>query len=90
MKCPNCAVDLIISERKNIEIDFCPKCRGVWLDRGELDKMIGLANTSETDASHRESQELSQRDYRNDDDFDKRQPNQSRRKESFLGDLFDF
>lgn len=41
MKCPVCAgTDLVISERQGIEIDYCPKCRGVWLDRGELDKII--------------------------------------------------
>ena len=41
MKCPTCAdVDLVMTERQNVEIDYCPKCRGVWLDRGELDKII--------------------------------------------------
>ena len=41
MKCPTCATtDLLMTERLNIEIDYCPQCRGVWLDRGELDKII--------------------------------------------------
>ena len=41
MKCPVCtATDLVMSERSGIEIDYCPQCRGVWLDRGELDKII--------------------------------------------------
>ena len=40
MKCPNCNVPLIMSERQGIEIDYCPQCRGIWLDRGELDKII--------------------------------------------------
>lgn len=41
MKCPTCAtVDLVMSERQGIEIDYCPTCRGVWLDRGELDKVV--------------------------------------------------
>lgn len=40
MLCPTCQVDLIVAERQNVEIDYCPKCRGVWLDRGELDKII--------------------------------------------------
>jgi Zn-finger nucleic acid-binding protein len=35
-----CSLDLVMSERQGIEIDYCPKCRGVWLDRGELDKII--------------------------------------------------
>lgn len=38
--CPACRVDLVMSDRQGIEIDYCPKCRGVWLDRGELDKII--------------------------------------------------
>ncbi len=40
MQCPKCDVELVMSERQNIEIDYCPRCRGVWLDRGELDKII--------------------------------------------------
>ena len=41
MLCPHCpASTLVISERSGIEIDYCPQCRGVWLDRGELDKLI--------------------------------------------------
>jgi uncharacterized protein len=41
MKCPNCPdVTLVMSERDSVEIDYCPSCRGVWLDRGELDKII--------------------------------------------------
>ena len=41
MKCPACTtVALVMSERQGIEIDYCPDCRGIWLDRGELDKII--------------------------------------------------
>lgn len=40
LPCPVCKVDLLMSDRQGIEIDYCPKCRGVWLDRGELDKII--------------------------------------------------
>jgi Zn-finger nucleic acid-binding protein len=43
MTCPHCAVPLVMSERQGIEIDYCPQCRGVWLDRGELDKIIERA-----------------------------------------------
>ena len=46
MKCPHCEVVLVISERQGIEIDYCPQCRGVWLDRGELDKIIERAELS--------------------------------------------
>lgn len=40
LPCPVCRVDLVMSERQGVEIDHCPRCRGVWLDRGELDKII--------------------------------------------------
>ena len=46
MKCPVCDVTLSISSREGVEIDFCPQCRGVWLDRGELDKVIERAAAS--------------------------------------------
>ena len=40
MKCPHCDVSLLMTERQGVEIDYCPECRGVWLDRGELDKIL--------------------------------------------------
>jgi uncharacterized protein len=41
MKCPICnSIDLVIAERQGVEIDYCPQCRGIWLDRGEIDKII--------------------------------------------------
>jgi len=43
MRCPNDETTLVMSERNGIEIDYCPDCRGVWLDRGELDKIIERA-----------------------------------------------
>jgi len=43
MQCPNCEVPLMMTERKGIEIDFCTQCRGIWLDRGELDKIIEIS-----------------------------------------------
>ncbi|OMH31661.1 zf-TFIIB domain-containing protein [Motiliproteus sp. MSK22-1] len=47
MKCPHCDVLLQMADRQGIEIDYCPQCRGVWLDRGELDKIIDRV-TAET------------------------------------------
>ena len=43
MKCPTDSATLVMSERSGIEIDYCPECRGVWLDRGELDKILDRA-----------------------------------------------
>ncbi|MDQ3276922.1 MAG: zf-TFIIB domain-containing protein, partial [Bacteroidota bacterium] len=44
MNCPNCNETLVMADRQGVEIDYCPKCRGVWLDRGELDKIIERSN----------------------------------------------
>jgi Zn-finger nucleic acid-binding protein len=43
MLCPTCKIALVMAERQGIEIDYCPTCRGIWLDRGELDKIIERA-----------------------------------------------
>ncbi|HRL13884.1 MAG TPA: zf-TFIIB domain-containing protein [Aggregatilineales bacterium] len=52
MKCPVCeTIDLVISDRQGVEIDYCPRCRGVWLDRGELDKIIERAAGLEAQAA---------------------------------------
>jgi len=51
MKCPTDNATLIMSERHGIEIDYCPECRGVWLDRGELDKIIDRANSTSSVAA---------------------------------------
>ena len=48
MKCPNCTdTTLVMADRQGVEIDYCPKCRGVWLDRGELDKIIERSAAAE-------------------------------------------
>ena len=44
MQCPIDQTELVMSDRQGVEIDYCPKCRGVWLDRGELDKIIDRAS----------------------------------------------
>lgn len=52
MKCPACPdTTLLMSERQGVEIDYCPNCRGVWLDRGELDKLIQLGSSQQTQSA---------------------------------------
>lgn len=46
MKCPVCDVDLLLADKQGIEIDYCPKCRGIWLDRGELDKIMDRSHSA--------------------------------------------
>ena len=48
MKCPHCKdKDLVMSERKGVEVDYCPDCRGIWLDKGELDKILDRSREEE-------------------------------------------
>lgn len=59
MNCPRCNVSLSITDRQGIEIDFCAQCRGIWLDRGELDKIVERAsrfNDDDDDDDRRERQ----------------------------------
>jgi len=84
MKCPVCKEpNLTMSERQGIEIDYCPVCRGVWLDRGELDKLIErslpAAEPAAIPGAYRE------RRPRYDDDGYRR-----KKKRGFLGEIFDF
>ena len=100
MRCPVCVeVDLAISSREGVEVDFCPQCRGVWLDRGELDKVIDrVATTLEPTARGRDDRD--DRDDRRDrDDWDDRSRRdrdddryepRKRRRRGFLDDIFDF
>ncbi|MGB4762819.1 MAG: zf-TFIIB domain-containing protein [Candidatus Saccharimonas sp.] len=93
MKCPNDQTTLLITERQNIEIDYCPECRGVWLDRGELDKLIASSNTEPTIAQKPEPVRNEREHYNYSDrpreSYDDRRYKKKRR-ESFLEDLFDF
>ena len=82
MKCPNCNVSLIMTDRSGIEIDYCPDCRGVWLDRGELDKIIERSTqnvkTSQDDMIDGKPYQSKDNDFR------------YKKKKGLLGELFDF
>jgi Zn-finger nucleic acid-binding protein len=97
MRCPNCEETLVMTERQGVEIDYCPKCRGVWLDRGELDKIIDKSAAGETripDQSRDTYYDKKDRpDYYDKSDsryYDKHDPRYRHKKKGFLGDLFDF
>ncbi len=82
MNCPCCPeTNLVLSERQGIEIDYCPKCRGIWLDRGELDKII--EKTKDTTPEPRKV-EVQDSNYRQ-DSYHK----PHKRKKSFLEEIFD-
>lgn len=92
MKCPNCQNDLLISHRHTVEIDYCPSCRGVWLDRGELDKLIQRAERYDEDGDPDHDDD----DHDGNDGRRRRYPQQGHRGEehaprrrSFWQELFD-
>lgn len=83
MKCPVCRdPDLAMSTREAIEIDYCPQCRGVWLDRGELDKIIERTSDAAPSPGYRDRGEHREKHY--DSDYRRRKP------KSMLKELFDF
>lgn len=104
MKCPVCNVELKITDRQGVEIDYCPECRGVWLDRGELDKLIERTAQMESQPAslpprreHRENDYYPE--YDDDDDYKRKNDDryrgedryypQGRKKKSFLGKIFE-
>lgn len=85
MKCPVCKdANLVMSERQGIEIDYCPDCRGVWLDRGELDKIIerSAPSPSEYEPQRSQAQHQEHRSH-----YDKH--GKYKKQKSFLSELFD-
>ena len=84
MNCPTCAdTSLVMADRQGVEIDYCPKCRGVWLDRGELDKIIERS-TQPMPSTRRDDD-----DWDDDDDKYKYGKKKSKTK-SIFGEIFDF
>jgi Zn-finger nucleic acid-binding protein len=102
MQCPMDGTELQMMDRQGVEIDYCPKCRGVWLDRGELDKIIDRSAPSvalaepareaprRTEGPREEARRRDDRDqYRDDDDrYSHGRP--YRKRKSFLSEIFDF
>jgi Zn-finger nucleic acid-binding protein len=90
--CPACRVDLVMSERSGVEIDYCPKCRGVWLDRGELDKILErgaaeLGGRAEAPPANRHPEPSYKR--HDSDEYPAYGHGHHRKRRSFLDDLFD-
>ena len=122
MRCPVDNETLVMADRNGIEIDYCPKCRGVWLDRGELDKIIERALPEQDGARSAaraapapapapayvpppvaqpaapvyQAEPRAPQGYREEDrrrrdyDDDYRSGHKKKRRDSFLGDIFDF
>lgn len=107
MDCPVCKTTrLVMSERQGIEIDYCPNCRGVWLDRGELDKIIERSETAAAPQRDQAPPPYAGQPHQQPQGYPRQSqgyppsqqgyPNQQqgyykkKKREGFLGDLFDF
>ncbi|MBK7443983.1 MAG: zf-TFIIB domain-containing protein [Chitinophagales bacterium] len=85
MKCPVCIdKDLLMTDRQGVEIDYCPTCRGVWLDRGELDKLIDRSGEG-ADSFKKSKHQLDESD-----NYKQNKHPQHYKKKSIWGEIFDF
>jgi uncharacterized protein len=94
MKCPTCPdTNLTLSARDGVEIDYCPNCRGVWLDRGELDKIIERANghtgAQKANSDYNREQRDSRPDFADSDFSQGRNHPPGKHKKSWLNQIFD-
>ncbi len=85
MKCPIDGTELVMAERSGVEIDYCPSCRGVWLDRGELDKIIERNQQAAPPPPPPQAAARAEPEYYGNEDQRPR-----KRRKSFLEDIFDF
>ena len=90
MKCPVCPEsNLLMTERQGVEIDYCPQCRGVWLDRGELDKLIERASVPPAPAAAASSAYPAPRRDEHHASHHGGYGQEHRRKKSWLSEIFD-
>ena len=85
--CPNCSSEMMIANKLGVEIDHCPRCKGVWLDRGELEKITNIQDRYEDDHYKRYHYGKEYDDDHDDDYYKKRK---HKKRGGFLGELFDF
>jgi uncharacterized protein len=78
MNCPIDGTQLVMAERQGVEIDYCPQCRGVWLDRGELDKIIDRGSNEFGGSPRDEHRDTHPSGYK------------SKKKKNFLSEIFEF
>ena len=102
MKCPTCTdTPLVMAERQGVEIDYCPACRGIWLDRGELDKLLDRALAAASPAQVQpvqplqpvqpapQAQNMAQPSGYRDGRFGYNDRDHYKRKKSWLHEIFD-
>ena len=90
MNCPSCPnTTLVMSDRQGVEIDYCPACRGIWLDRGELDKLLDRAATAAAPQASAPMPAPRQLADFEDSDYRKQRSYRSGHKKSWLSEIFD-
>jgi Zn-finger nucleic acid-binding protein len=89
MDCPICKVKLLMSERNGVEIDYCPDCRGIWLDRGKLDKIIERSSSPSNRSSQFSNEDNQTFNRSQESDNEDSQGSRFSRKRNFFSDLFD-
>jgi uncharacterized protein len=93
MQCPNCSAQMQIMQRYEVDIDYCPSCKGVWLDRGEIDKIAQIESSHIGQHYNKYHYRRGGGDYDDDyddDDDDDYYHNKKWRNRGFLGELFNF
>lgn len=91
MECPVCHETLQITDRQGVEVDYCPKCRGVWLDRGELDKLIERSSSRPVPVSRRRDYDSDYPNGHSDDRYNSESHHgKPKKKKSWLGEFFEF
>lgn len=86
MNCPKCNIQLLMTDRQGVEIDYCPNCRGIWLDRGELDKIIERSNSTQYNESYNHDShkyDSHKHDSHRNDDYKRH------KQKNWLSELFD-
>ena len=102
LTCPNCSTMMRVNQRYGVDIDFCPSCKGIWLDRGEIEKIANASKRYDEDPAYSnehpgnyDDYPTEVRKYRNDDDYDHHRYESSqygykKKKRGFFTDFFDF
>ncbi len=88
MKCPNCSIQMQQMQRNEVDIDYCPSCKGVWLDRGEIDKIAKIESSHIGQHYNKYHYRKGEYDEYDNDEYD--YYDNTRRNRGFFGDLFNF
>jgi Zn-finger nucleic acid-binding protein len=92
LKCPHCDATLRVVDRRGVEVDICPECRGIWLERGELEKMVAIASRDDDDDDDERQRTRPNEEARGREGYrpDQRYEPRRRKRSSWLSEFFEF